>query len=296
MLGFKASGRVSAAAAAGNTMHRVVGSALLTVGAGCLASCALAAEPAAWPASVKASYEITFAGVDVGWFRFESRVGPREYSLEGRAKVSALFGAFKWHGDTKSNGLVRSDGPDPLAYSLDYKSNSKRGGVRMGLRGGAVTQLELLPNRRRSRRAVPLTRDHLSGVLDPLSAIMALSRTTSGDPCAKTLSIFDGKQRFEIRLSYASGARRGRGGTSRDVKAGVVCKVQYVPIAGHKPNRSIDFMARTDGIRVIMRPVPSAGISVPAEVRLPTIAGDAVLAARDVLIMTARNQRIAMRN
>lgn len=243
-----------------------------------------------WPVNVVASYEIAFAGVKVGWFKFNSRIADRTYSLEGRGKVSALFGAFTWQGKTESSGHVARDRPDPAHYSFDYKANSKNGGVKMAFNRRAVTQLEVRPDKRRSRKTVPLLPEHLRDVFDPLSAIMALTRTDAGHPCQKRLPIFDGRQRFDLVFEPAGRERKGRDGAP----PGYICRVRYVPVAGYKPNRVTHFMSQTNDIRVILRRVPDAGVSVPFEVRLPTLVGDAVMRSRKTVILTADKRRIAI--
>jgi len=264
----------------------------LVVAAGLVLPCSSGAKAAAerWPVSVVASYEIAFAGVKVGWFKFNSRIEDRTYSLEGRGKVSALFGAFKWKGKTESSGRVERDLPDPRNYSFSYKANSKKGGIKMAFDRRKVTQLEVMPNKRRSRKVVPLLAEHLRDVFDPLSAIMALTRADAGHPCRKRLPIFDGRQRFDLVFEPAGRERKGRDGAP----PGYICRVRYVPVAGYKPNRVTRFMSQTKDIRVTLRRVPEAGVSVPFEVRLPTLVGDAVMRSRKTVILTADKRRIAV--
>ena len=61
---------------------------------------------------------------------------------------------------------------------------------------------------------MPLREQHLKGVLDPLSAIMVLSRGSSANPCDRRLPIFDGKERFDLVFSY-KGEMQGRPSSSR---------------------------------------------------------------------------------
>lgn len=245
-----------------------------------------------WPSHVTAKYEIAFAGVRVGWFAFDSRIDGDDYTLKGRGKVSALFGAFKWSGRTQSSGRVERSRPDPQRYEFKYKANSKRGAVRMAFERHAVTRLELQPNKKPSRKTVPLRPEHLKDVFDPLSAIMAMTRIRSGHPCQKQLAIFDGKQRFDLVLRPAGRERAGKDGAP----PGYICQVRYVPISGYKPNRVTRFMEQTKGIRITMRRVEGAGVVVPFEVRLPTLVGDAVMRSRKTVVTTSDKQKISVVN
>lgn len=251
-----------------------------------------AAEP--WPGEVVADYNISFAGFDVGSFRFQSQVAQRSYSLSGSAKLSLMFGGFKWRAESRSNGETRGRLPAPRGYAFEYRANSKQGRVTMGFTGGQVSAVAVLPNKPPSSKEIPLRKDHLAGVFDPLSAVMALTKGGEANPCRKRLAIFDGKQRFDLQFSFAghetiATERGGRG----PVRA-FVCRVKYIPIAGYKPSQGVTYMAQSNGIRVVMRPVPAAGLFVPHEIRVPTMAGDAVISARRIAISDQRRQRIAL--
>ena len=52
-----------------------------------------------------------------------------------------------------------------------------------------------------------------------------------------------------------------------------VCRVRYLPIAGHKVDSDTKFMAANDAIEVALRPVPSANVFVPYQITIPTMAG-----------------------
>ena len=278
--------------------HVCAFAARYTAGAAIIGSVLISALPAAaeqpWPGEVVADYKISFAGFDIGWFRFHSRVAARNYALAGSAKLSLMFGGFKWRAESRSTGETRGRLPDPRAYAFEYQANSKRGRVNMGFRGGNVSALALQPNTPPSSKAVPLRKHHLASVFDPLSAVMALTKGGDANPCRKRLAIFDGKQRFDLQFSFAGHETiYGTGGRNGPVR-GFVCRVKYIPIAGYKPSQGVSYMARTNGIKVIMRPVPVAGLFVPHEIRVPTMAGDAVLVARRVAISDQRKQRIAL--
>ena len=255
------------------------------------ASVATAAE---WPSEVTARYDITFAGFNVGSFDFRSTVEGRRYALTGEARVSAVFGAFKWRALTSSSGNAVANKPAPKTYAFDYRSNSKAGSVRIGFMQGHITQNEVVPYVPYTASHVPLQAKHLRDVYDPISAVMALTRTASGHPCKRRIPIFDGKQRFDLVLSPAGRQKIKEARPSGQPGLAYVCKVQYLPLGGFKPNQQTKYMASNPGLRVVLREVPSAKLFIPYEVRVPTIAGEAVLRSRRVNIVTARRQRIAL--
>ena len=85
-----------------------------------------------WPSEVKAAYRVTFNGFDIGSFRFTARVGREGYTLDSKAELSALLGAFQWTGGSHTTGIVQNDATKPSGYAFDYQSSSKSGSIRMG--------------------------------------------------------------------------------------------------------------------------------------------------------------------
>ena len=69
-----------------------------------------------------------------------------------------------------------------------------------------------------------------------------------------------------------------------------------VPIAGYRANDETKAMARSTGIEIVFRPVPSADLMVHDEVRIPTISGPIALNAQKVDIKTSDRRRIALVN
>ena len=252
---------------------------------------ATAAEP--WPSQVHASYRIEFNSFDIGTFDFQSQVAGNGYTLTGDAKLSALLGAFKWQGVTRTSGLLAGDAPKPAGYTFDFNGAGKSGSVKMGFNGDAVTNLTYVPLREPAPGTIPVREAHLKSVLDPLSAVMALSRSENANPCGRRLAIFDGKQRFDLVLTYKRQERISEQRPSGQPGVAYVCKVRYMPIAGHKASEETRSISQSNDIEVSFRPVPSANLFVPHEISIPTGAGTARLVARNVRIVT-RNEQIAL--
>jgi len=264
----------------------------------CLAGLALlgtflpfaAAASGITPSKVEASYSIEFAGIEIGKFRFQSSVDASTYTLSGSAKFSALLGAWKWSGRTSSTGTLGQGEPQPARYVFKYKSNSKSGSVDMSFSKGAVADRTLEPPSKPSKKIVPLRDEHLRNVLDPMSAVMAMTTGQIDKPCDRKIAIFDGKQRFNLELSFSRKERIKEARPSGEPEVAIVCGVRYIPIAGYKDSKVIRYMAEAKGIEVALRPIPSANILVPYEIRIPTFAGSAILKSQRVEITTGVKQ------
>lgn len=256
-----------------------------------LSSPADATEP--WPTHVQAVYRVEFGGFDIGTFEFKSAINGPSYTVTGDAKLSALLGAFKWRGETRTAGALQGDAPRPAGYMFDFAGTTKSGNIKMSFAGDSVTTVAQVPPVPPAPGTVPLQNAHLKGVLDPLSAVLAIARTDSANPCGRKLAIFDGKQRFDLLLSFRRQERVADARPTGQPGVAYVCRVKYMPIAGHKANDENRALAASNDIEISLRPVPSANLFVPHEITIPTSAGTAKLIAQQVQIVT-RSEQIAL--
>jgi hypothetical protein len=251
-------------------------------------------QAADWPANVRAVYDINFNGFNVGTFEFQSQSEEESYSLTGNAQLSLLLGAFTWIGETRTFGLIANHMPKPAAFAFDFKANSKVGSTKMDFADGVVADIRHSPPPVPKPDTVPVRQQHLRGVLDPLSAIMVVARGSNPNPCDRRLPIFDGKERFDLVLSYKGQMKVNEQQPSGQPAMAHVCRVKYQPIAGHKVDTETSFMATTDAIEVALRPVPSANILIPYQITIPTMVGYATLVAKRVEIETPGKPQIAL--
>ncbi len=250
-----------------------------------------AAEP--WPRQVDATYSIAFNGIEIGKFDFRADVTGSDYTATGDARLSALFGAFKWQGATRASGGLEVLSPKPAGYTFDFDGTGKSGAIKMGFRAGSVANVSIVPPRPPQPGTIPVREQHLKDVLDPLSAVLALSRSANPNPCGRRLALFDGVARFDLVLTYLRQERVAEARPSGQPGIAYVCRVRYLPIAGHRASEETRHMASTDGIELALRPVPSADLFVPYRITIPTMAGSATLTSERITIAT-RNAQIAL--
>jgi Protein of unknown function (DUF3108) len=262
--------------------------------AGLLAGPGTAAAAESWPANVRALYEINFNGFNVGTFEFQSQAESQSYTLTGNAHLSVLLGAFSWAGEIRSFGMIVNQAPKPASFAFDFRSNLRAGSTKLGFSDGDVTNIMNLPPAVPTVPTIPLREQHLKGVVDPLSAIMVLSRSASGDPCDRRIPIFDGKERFDLIFSRKGEMRVTEQAPSGQPAIAQVCRVRYLPIAGHKIDSDTKYMAANDAIEVALRPVPSANVFVPYQISIPTMAGSATIVSKRVEIVSPGKPQIAM--
>ena len=247
-----------------------------------------------WPANVRAVYDINFNGFNVGSFEFQSQAEQQSYTLSGNARLSVLLGAFTWDSETRSFGLLVNQQPKPASFTFDFRSNLRVGSTKLGFANGAVTAISHQPPDMPRPDIIPLREQHLKGVLDPLSAMLLLSRGSTAEACERRLPIFDGKERFDLVFTYKGDMKVVEQAPSGQPGVAHVCRVRYMPIAGHKVDTETNYMAASNDIEVALRPVPSANLSVPYQVNIPTMAGSATIISKRVEIETPGKPQIAL--
>jgi hypothetical protein len=273
-------------------MKRVVPPLLAGVVA--LAACAVASPRAeAWPAVVRASYDVNFNGINVGTFEFQAHTEGKSYSLSGNAQLTILL--FNWIGEIRTFGLLSaSRAPRPAAFSFEFQSGGKTGSTRMDFASGNVTDVKHIPPAPPKVDIVPLREQHLKGVIDPLSAIMVVANYANPDPCDHRLPIFDGKERFDLVLSYKGQVKVSEQQPSGQPAIAHVCRVKYRPIAGHKIDAESSYLATSDAIEVSLRPIPSANVLIPYQITIPTLIGYATIVSKRVEIESPGLPQIAL--
>jgi hypothetical protein len=248
----------------------------------------------AWPASVQARYKLKYNGIGVGHIAFKSKTDSKTYALESNGEVSLLFGAIKWTGSSHVAGQIEPSGVAPKSYGFDWKKNSKGGVISMAFAGKKAVNVSVEPPSGAHPDTVPLTEQHKQDVVDPLSAIMTLTRADQADPCNRRVAVFDGKQRFNIVFSYKRKTlipATHSGGAST---VGVVCRAMYEPVAGYRADANAKSYAANRDAEVVMRPVPAANVLIPHSVTIPTSWGTGTMVLERVDVTSATAGQFAL--
>ena len=139
----------------------------------------------------------------------------------------------------------------------------------MVLDEGSVRELAATPPPSQDR--VPVTAANRQSIVDPLTAVLfstaAAGETLSQDACRRTLPIFDGHQRYDLKLAF----KRMDKVTAEKGYAGpvVVCSVSYEPIAGHASIPLVKYLS--EGREMEMALAPIAGTRLLAPFRLSVV-------------------------
>lgn len=228
---------------------------------------------------ITAVYRVDLAGFNLGDFRLTTQFRGTDYEMRGEGRFSVLSGlVFDWRGTTASKGRFNGTGPEPTMYSLNFQGGDKSQQLRMTFDGGAVTKIARVPKKRPNPHVIPITKEQLEGVLDPMTAafLYARSGNPNGDPkvCDQTIPVFDGEARFNLILKPKRTVKLQKNSSTGYSGFAAVCRVKFIPISGYRPdNPGIKLMAETNEIEVWLVSLPGTEMYVPYRIVLPTLVG-----------------------
>jgi hypothetical protein len=154
--------------------------------------------------------------------------------------------------------------------------------LRIVLQNGTVKDVSINPPPPPHPDRIPVPDAHRRGVVDPMSAalirVAGSSEPISAEACNRNIAIFDGRMRFDLRLSFKRfetvRAQRGYEGPV------AVCAVRFAPISGYIPDRpAITYLMGQQDIEFWLAPVAGTRVVVPYKMLLPTPFGLGALEA-----------------
>ncbi len=232
--------------------------------------------------TLKAEYDVTLMGLSLGKADIASTFEGPKYKMQAAVKLSGLARMLTGgRGMATATGTIAGAQPQPASFAVTSRSSGDQRTVRMGLTGGAVAAVEIVPPLEEKADRVPVRDDHKKGVIDPVSALLmpAVASGSLNDPanCKRTIPVFDGAARFDVVLSYAETKTVALPGYSGTV---LVCNARYVPIAGHRAMRpSTKFMQENKDMSVWLAPIEGQRLLFPVRVAVRTMAGMSVVEA-----------------
>ncbi len=248
-----------------------------------------------WPAAVHARYRLRFLGVDVGHLEMTSSTSQGKYSLAGSGKVSVLLGAVVWSGTSSASGIIENSQPAPTTYVHEVRNKKKSWAVQVRTKDHAVPEVTLTPPPGEPPPDfVPVTAASKVGALDPFSAVMMLTRADGRPPCARRLPIFDGKQRYDLVFAFKRMTRLPLSSSKSTSEVGVVCRVTYEPIGGHRANDDTKAYAANRDVEVILRRIPGTEMMIPYSVIVPTAWGTGSMTAEHIEVTTGAATKITL--
>lgn len=229
------------------------------------------------PPETRLRYGISLAGLPLARADMTVSTTGERYTTHLLWRTSGLIDVFAGsRGDASASGLTGRQRPSPTTYTLAAGEGRKAVRVVLAMAGGSVKAAEAVPPSRQTPDLVPLKPEHRIDVLDPLSATLVPAKSDKpdgSDVCQRTLPVFDGWTRYDIRLTPKGTLPNKRAGITGPL---VVCAVRYVPVAGHRAEHKVTrFMTDNTDLQVTFGRLDKADVWVPMQVSVRTLIGTA---------------------
>ena len=182
-------------------------------------------------------------------------------------------------GSFTARGPITDDHPVPTNFTSKIVSNGQTSDVTMVLDEGSVKELAATPLSSSGR--VPVTEANRQGIIDPLTAMLfwaVAPGAFSQETCRRTLPIFDGHQRYDLKLAF----KRMDKVTAEKGYAGpvVVCSLRYEPIVGHiSSNALVKYLSEGREMEVALAPVAGTRLLAPFRLSVVSILANLVIEA-----------------
>jgi Protein of unknown function (DUF3108) len=228
-----------------------------------------------------ANYTISFARIRVGDITASLVLGDAEYAMSVNGRAGGVMKILMdGEGSFKTRGTMAEGHPTPTNFNSKVVSQAETAAVTVILDEGSVKDYAVVPVLGPGR--LPMTEANRQGVIDPLTA-MLLPATAGGDglsseACRRTRPIFDGHQRYDLKLAFKRmdkvAAEKGYAGPV------VVCSLHYEPIAGHNPSNSlVKYLSEGREIEVAFAPIHGTRLLAPFRLSVMSILGNVLIEA-----------------
>ena len=153
--------------------------------------------------------------------------------------------------------------------------SGKRGrAIDVTFHNGNVVQASMVPARMKPANWVPVSSADMRAVLDPISGLIIPAGSRI---CPKTLPIFDGESRMDLKLTSKGTKPYSTKGFEGEV---IVCGIRFVPRSGYKKGREdVEYLRNLKSMEIWFAKADAANVYAPVYVKIPTKLGPVTVSA-----------------
>ncbi|MCV9967531.1 DUF3108 domain-containing protein [Pararhizobium sp. BT-229] len=214
-------------------------------------------------------YSISLAGLPIAKASFHTELKANRYTISGSMNSAGLADIFaKTSGQTSVSGTVGRDRLSASEYRVRYQSGKKSRAIDVQFRNGDVMSASMRPARKIPKNWIPVTKADMRDVVDPLSGLIFPADTRV---CPKSIPIFDGESRMDLKLSPKGTKPFKTDGFQGDV---IVCGIKFVPKSGYRKGRDdVDYLRKLETMEIWFAKADAVNVYAPVYVRIPTSYG-----------------------
>lgn len=229
------------------------------------------ADAGAESRSYRSEYAVSALGIPVGVTSFETRFTPQSYELSGTLRARGLVALFQpTSGSLTATGRIGPGRIEARDFKLDYVSGSDKQHTEIGFSGGAVTRTVNAPEVKKRSGWIEVASAHLKDTLDPISA-MLVPASSWRDVCNRTIRVFDGAMRADMKLSFLRVVPFSAEGYKGDA---ITCRAKFVPVSGYpEGKKEVAWMRDKGVIDIAFAPIEGTSLFAPVKAKITTQIG-----------------------
>jgi hypothetical protein len=223
----------------------------------------------------RTEYSIRLSGLPVATATFRSAFNGDRYTISGSLQSAGLADIFSsTKGTTSVSGRVSRGRLHATSYSVTYKSGKRSRAIDVTFHNGNVITASMTPPRRKPKNWVPVSNADMRAVLDPISGLII---PEGSRVCPKTLPIFDGESRLDLKLSSKGTKPYSTKGFEGEV---LVCGMRFVPKSGYRKGRDdVEYLRKLKTMEIWFAKAKGANVYAPVYVQIPTKLGPVTVSA-----------------
>lgn len=228
--------------------------------------------------NIGVDYQIALGGFDFGQAGVEAKLDGESYEMAAlitTAGIAEQFFETKFmleSAGSLADGRVR---PNRFLSTYEDDDSSRRVELIYGANGTPTMTAEPAyedgfgPN---------VGANDILMTQDPISALLLPTATNGASPCKRSLPLFDGRRRYDLKLREEGMTEMN---SAEAAYSGPVmrCSVAMIPVAGYERKTLIKLLEREDTIQIWLAPVKDGQLWVPVRMTLRTPFGGAILRA-----------------
>jgi hypothetical protein len=234
-------------------------------------------------AKLDAYYTATLLGVPIGHISWVVDLKENHFTSVATGSIAGLLRLFlDAQGSVAAEGRLSSGKPVPSKFQLKLLAGKWSDEVGIVFSGNRAKESVLSTSANPSADYVPIKDGDRVGASDPMTALLiyvgGTGATTVPQACERTVAIFDGHTRYNLRLAFE------RFGTAHPVEGYqgpvVVCSAKFLPVAGYDPKHFlVTYLAAQHETEIWLAPLGSTRLLVPYRASISTPMGVGILEA-----------------
>jgi hypothetical protein len=234
-------------------------------------------------AKLDAYYTATLLGLPIGHISWAVDVKENHFSSVATGSIAGFLRLFlDAQGSVAAEGRLSGGKPVPSKFQLKLLAGKWSDEVGIAFTGNRAKESVLPNSASPSVDYVPIKDGDRIGASDPMTALLVYvggsGATTVPQACERTVAIFDGHTRYNLRLAFErfSTVHAAEGYQGQVV----VCSAKFLPVAGYDPKHFlVTYLAAQHETEIWLAPLGGTRLLVPYRASISTPMGVGILEA-----------------